>query len=71
MPATLAAAQELELAKCDEATLREAVTAWRIEVPPNRHYPRPDALVGNVCTDQPAWPVAVTALDMLIATEDE
>ena len=23
------------------------------------------------CTDQPAWPIAVTALDMLIATEDE
>ena len=72
LPATLAAASELELAKCDEATLREAVTAWRVEVPPNRAF-IPDLMRWweTYCTDQPAWPVAVTALDMLIATEEE
>jgi hypothetical protein len=72
LPATLAAAQELELAACDEATLREAVTAWRVEVPPNRAFLH-DLMRWweTYCTDQPTWPIAVTALDMLIATEEE
>jgi hypothetical protein len=72
LPATLAAAQDLELAKCDETTLREAVTAWRVEVPPNRAFLH-DLMRWweTYCTDQPPWPIAVTALDMLIATEEE
>ena len=71
LPAALAAAQELELAKLDEATLRLAVKAWRIPVP------RSAAFVHDLMSwwatyqaDRPPWNVAITALDMLIATEE-
>jgi hypothetical protein len=71
LPATLAAAQELELAKLDEATMRLAVKAWRMPVP------RSSAFVHDLMSwwqtylaDRPPWNVAITALDMLIATEE-
>jgi hypothetical protein len=71
LPAALAAAEELELAKLDEANLRLAVKAWRIPVP------RSAAFIHDLMSwwatyqaDRPPWNVAITALDMLIATEE-
>jgi hypothetical protein len=71
LPAVLAAAEELELARFDEATMRLAVKSWRIPVP------RSAAFVHDLVSwwqtyqsDRPPWNVAITALDMLIATEE-
>jgi hypothetical protein len=71
LPATLAAAEELELVKFDENTMRQAVKVWRIPVP------RSSAFVHDLMSwwqtyqsDRPPWNVAITALDMLIATEE-
>jgi hypothetical protein len=67
----LSAAQELELARLDEATMRLAVKSWRMPVP------RSSAFVHDLLSwwqtyqaDRPPWNVAITALDMLIATEE-
>jgi hypothetical protein len=71
LPATLSAAHELELAQLDEATMRLAVKSWRMPVP------RSSAFVHDLLSwwqtyqaDRPPWSVAITALDMLIATEE-
>jgi hypothetical protein len=71
LPATLAAAQDLDLARLDEATMRLAVKSWRI------HVPRSNAFIHDLMSwwqtyqsDRPPWTVAITALDMLIATEE-
>jgi hypothetical protein len=71
LPATLAAAGELELLRFDEAMVRLAMKAWRIPAP------RSSAFVHDLLswwetyqTDRPPWNVAITALDMLIATEE-
>jgi hypothetical protein len=71
LPATLAAAQELELGKLDEPTMRMAIKAWRIPTP------RSSAFVHDLMSwwqtyqaDRPPWTVAITALDMLVATEE-
>ena len=71
LPATLAAAQDLDLAKLDEPTMRLAIKAWRIAAP------RSSAFVHDLMSwwktyqaDRPPWNVAITALDMLIATEE-
>ncbi|MEX2139699.1 MAG: hypothetical protein WD894_10585 [Pirellulales bacterium] len=71
LPAVLAAAEQLELVRFDEATMRLAVKSWRI------HVPRSSAFVHDLMSwwqtfqaDRPPWTVAITALDMLIATEE-
>jgi hypothetical protein len=71
LPATLAAAQELELARLDEATMRLAIKTWRMPVP------RSNAFVHDLLSwwqtyqvDRPPWNISITALDMLIATEE-
>jgi hypothetical protein len=71
LPATLAAAEEMGLAHCDEEHMRLAVKCWRIPVP------RSPVFVHDLMNwwhtyqaDRPPWTVATTALDMLIATEE-
>src|SRR5688500_12944646 len=71
LPATLAAAQELELSPFDEATMAQAIKAWRVAAP------RSTAFVHDLMSwwetyqaDRPPWTVAITALDMLIQTEE-
>jgi hypothetical protein len=65
---TLAAAQEVELATCDESSLAAAFEAWGLaeELPPDS----PEKLWAwwNAWIDQRArWPVAVAALDRMLA----
>ena len=65
---TLATAQEVELATCDEMTLATAFDAWGIagELPGDA----PERVWNwwNAWVDQPAtWPVALAALDQLLA----
>lgn len=65
---TLAAAQEVELATCDEPALVAAFEAWGLaaEFPPDS--PARIWTWWNAWLDQPAtWPVAVAALDRLLA----
>jgi hypothetical protein len=71
LPATLAAAQDLDLAKLDEPTMRQAIKAWRIAAP------RSSAFVHDLMSwwktyqvDRPPWNVAIMTLDMLVATEE-
>lgn len=65
---TLAAAQEVELAMCDEASLASAFEAWGIGTELPSDAPGRVWNWWNAWLDQPAtWPVAVAALDRLLA----
>ena len=65
IPPVLAAAELVELARCDEATVAAALEAWQ----PERKDPTLPGKIWswwNAWIDQPAkWPVAVAALDQL------
>ncbi|MBA4104394.1 MAG: hypothetical protein C0485_01460 [Pirellula sp.] len=64
----LAAAQEVELAVCDEASLASAFEAWGLGTELPNDAPERVWNWWNVWLDQPAtWPVAVAALDRLLA----
>jgi hypothetical protein len=69
-PATLAAAEVVELATCKEAALGWALLAWRLVPPDDR------ATAGRLWTwwqtwleGNAAWPAAVAALDCLLAPD--
>jgi len=65
---TLAAAQEVELATCDEMTLATAFDAWGIAADLPGDAPERVWNWWNAWLDQPAtWPVAVAALERLLA----
>lgn len=67
-PPTLAAAQEVELAVCDEASLASAFEAWGIGKELPSDAPQRVWNWWNAWLDQPAtWPVAVAALERLLA----
>jgi len=65
---TLAAAQEVELATCDETMLATAFDAWGIAADLPGDAPERVWNWWNAWLDQPAtWPVAVAALERLLA----
>lgn len=65
---TLAAAQEVELAMCDEASLASAFEAWGIGTELPSDAPQRVWNWWNAWLDQSAtWPVAVAALERLLA----
>jgi hypothetical protein len=68
IPPVLAAAEAVELSRCDESTISLAVDVWRLLAEP------PDAVASKLWTwwnawlDRPkSWPVAVAALDRMLA----
>ena len=64
----LAAAQEVELAMCDEASLASAFEAWGLDTELPSDAPERVWNWWNAWLDQPAtWPVAVAALGRLLA----
>jgi hypothetical protein len=66
IPPVLAAAEAVELARCDEATFAAALDAWRPPRPWPREAPRQLWSWWNAWLDGPtSWPVAVAALDRL------
>ena len=67
-PATLAAAQEVELATCDELTLGSAFEAWGLSGMLPADAPQRVITWWNAWLDRAAtWPVAVAALERLLA----
>lgn len=65
---TLAAAQEVELATCDELSLASALDAWGLAAGLPSDAPQKVWNWWNAWLDQSAtWPVAVAALDRLLA----
>lgn len=67
-PPALAAAQEVELATCDEPTLASALEGWRLGADLPSDAPARVWNWWSAWLDQPAaWPVAVAALDRLLA----
>ena len=68
LPAILAAAETVELARCDPETIELALAAWRTSTAPE---PSPvDTLLNwwNTCLDsQPSWAVAMAALDEMLS----
>lgn len=67
-PATLAAAQEVELATCDELTLESAFEAWGLSGMLPADAPQRVLHWWNAWLDRAAtWPVAVAALERLLA----
>lgn len=65
---TLAAAQEVELATCDETTLATAFDAWGIAADLPSDAPERVWNWWNAWSDQQAtWPVAVAALERMLA----
>ena len=67
LPVTLAAAEGMDLLRCDRPTIDVALSAWRVSGPP-------DVDLGEVLTawwqsyveSPPAWHVALMALDQMI-----
>jgi hypothetical protein len=65
LPAILAAAERVELARCDAQTLLAAIDAWRIEAPPSWSADRAAPLWAwwqSYQAARPRWRVALAAL---------
>jgi hypothetical protein len=69
LPATLVAAERVELARFDEAAVRQAIAAWGIAAAPDVDAA---ALVlhwwETYETTRPPWRVALTALDQMFGS---
>jgi hypothetical protein len=68
IPAVLAAAEAVELARCDEATLALAIDAWRLADLGAAPDPKTLWQWWSAWTEHPdQWPVALAALDQMLA----
>lgn len=68
VPAVLAAAEAVELSRCDEASIAAALEAWRPAEPWPRDAARELRSWWNAWLDGPtSWPVAVAALERMRA----
>jgi hypothetical protein len=71
LPPVLAAAERVELARCDRQTALLAIDSWRIDTPPSWSADRAGPLWHWWESHQaakPPWPVALAALDRMIGT---
>ncbi|MBI2826206.1 MAG: hypothetical protein HYX69_16115 [Planctomycetia bacterium] len=67
VPPALAAAEHVELAAGDEASLRLALTAWRLAMPERPDAADTLAAWWRTCQESPtSWPVALAALDRML-----
>lgn len=70
LPVVLAAAEQVELARCNHETVTEALDAWRIATPESWKSDRAGPLWAwweSYRAARPAWPVALAALASLTA----
>lgn len=67
LPPTLAAAEGMELARCDEATVRRALAAWHVPTLPSEDDPAAVLWTWweTLSASQPPWQVALSALDRM------
>lgn len=66
LPVTLAAAEYVELARLSPETLRRAIAAWRLVVPPDVDGPATVLQWWQTYMEtRPPWPVALAALDQM------
>ena len=66
LPVTLAAAEYVELAKLSPETIRRAIEAWRLVVPPDVDGPATVLQWWQTYLEtRPPWPIALAALDQM------
>jgi len=67
LPAALAAADALELARCDPQTVAQALSTWLVDAPPGVDLAEVVLPWWQTCLDsRPAWNVALAALDRML-----
>jgi len=67
LPATLAAAEQIELARCDPATISMSLQTWRVVGPPGIDLS--DVVINwweTYARSRPAWNVALSALEQMV-----